>query len=162
MADLSLTQTIHAPLERVFQLATDLPRAAEHISGVDRIELLTDGPIGAGTRWRETRTMMGRQATEELEITAFDPPRGYTAECDSCGCHFVSTFAMAEVEGGTEVRLTLATTAQSMVAKLMSPLSALTMGAAKKAIEQDLIDLKQAAEAAPVGGSAAPSTQAGV
>ncbi len=152
MANLQLSEQVDAPVERVFAFATDLSRAAEHIAGIDKIELLTAGSMDVGTRWRETRTMFGRQATEELEVTEYHPPSGertpasYTAECESCGCHFRSRFTFMPQEAGTRVELTLATEAKSLMAKLMSPLSALTMGGAKQAMQQDLADLKRVAE----------------
>jgi len=40
----SLNRRIDAPIEAVFEVATDLPRAAQHIRGIERIELLTDLP----------------------------------------------------------------------------------------------------------------------
>ena len=143
MAPLKLTQIIDAPVDRVFALATDLPRAAEHIDGIDKIEMLTDGPVSVGTRWRETRGKMG---TEELEITRFDPPHGYTAECDTCGCHFVSTFRFTPVGAGAEAQLEMTTQPRTLLAKLMSPLVGLMMRSATKAIRQDLLDIKRVAE----------------
>ncbi|MEM9185589.1 MAG: SRPBCC family protein [Planctomycetota bacterium] len=169
MASINLSEWVGAPVERCFLLATDLPNAAQHIDGIESIELLTDGPVGVGTRWRETRTMMGRSATEELEVTAFHPPgdpaageiapgqispgggvaggASYTAECESCGCHFASTMRFTPEGDGTRVELTLATRPLSLLAKLMAPASGLMMGSAKKALQQDLANLKQAAEA---------------
>jgi len=150
MTPLLLNQPIAAPIERVFALATDLPRAAEHIDGIDTIEMLTPGPVGLGTRWRETRGKMG---TEELEITRFVPPQdgsgsaSYTSECDSCGCHFTATFRFESTSQGTDTELQMTAQPQTMMAKIMSPLSSLMMGAARKAMEQDLLDLKRVAEA---------------
>ncbi|MEM8866280.1 MAG: SRPBCC family protein [Planctomycetota bacterium] len=154
MAHLSLNAMINAPVDQVFALATDLSRAAEYIDGIDQIEILTEGPIGVGTKWRETRTMFGKQATETLDITGFQPPldvnspASYTAECESCGCHFVSEFQFHPAAEGTHVELQLTTRPITLFAKLLSPLTALTMGACKKAMEQDLANLKRAAESA--------------
>ena len=152
MPGLAVVETINAPIDRVFELATDLPRAAQHIDGIDKIELLTEGPIGMGTRWRETRTMMGREATEEMWITAFDPPSGsteasYTAEAESCGCHYWSTFSFEAIGDTTQVTMGFRGEGRSLMAKLMSPLSGLMMGSIKKMIAQDLADLKRVAEA---------------
>ena len=144
MAKLSVTEWIDAPIERVFELATDLPRAAERIDGIDKIEMLTEGPVGVGTRWKETRGKMG---TEELFVTEFDPPNGYTVGCDSCGCHIDSRFVFTPTDGGgTEARLDITTRVESLLAKLMVPLMPLMMGGMKKAVAQDLADIKQAAE----------------
>lgn len=154
MADLSVSELIAAPTPRVYALATDLARAAEHIDGIDKIELLSEGPFGPGTKWRETRTMMGKSATEVLEITAAAAPESpadagsYTAECESCGAHYWSTFTFTPEGEGTRVTMSWRWKTVSLMARLMSPLSVLMMGSVKKMIAQDLADLKRVAEAA--------------
>lgn len=148
MARFSMTKRIEAPVETVFEVATDLPRAAQHIRGIERIELLTDLPIGVGTRWRETRRVMGRQDTQTMEITAFDPPKSYTIGCDSMGSHFETTFRFAEQPGGTDVTLDVSCEARSLGAMMMAPLGNLMMGTVmRKCMADDLDDLKTVAEA---------------
>jgi hypothetical protein len=44
MPQFSMTKRIEAPIDTVFEVATDLPRAAQHSRGIERIELLTDLP----------------------------------------------------------------------------------------------------------------------
>lgn len=140
-----LSELIDAPARRVFELAADIPRAAERIDGISKVEMLTEGPIGVGTRWRETRSGMG---TEELTITDFDPPRGYSVGAESCGCRFESQFLFSPSESGEHTLVELITRWQpvSWYARLMSPLSLLMSGMMKKAMAKDLADLKRAAE----------------
>lgn len=147
MTRLVLTQHIAAHVEKVFDLATDLPHAAEHVAAIDRIEMLTEGPVGVGTCWRETRTMFGRESTEEFEITHFDRPTIYTAGGESCGAQFAFAFQFVEIDGGTEVALAVEFKPVTFFAKLMSPLGVFMMGGMKKAVRRDLLDLKQRAEA---------------
>jgi len=70
-----LDRTIDAPPEKVFRLATDPDRFGEWMQGLVRLERATAGPLRIGSRWRETRKVMGNEATEEFEVTALDPPR---------------------------------------------------------------------------------------
>lgn len=69
MTPIRMSTTIQAPPERAFAAFADFPHAARSVSGIERIEMLTDGPVGAGTRFRETRIMFGREATEEMKVT---------------------------------------------------------------------------------------------
>jgi len=69
-----LTETIHAPLERVFSLTNNIDRAMEWLPAGVRIEKLTEGPVRVGSRYRETRMILGRDDTEIYEITVYDPP----------------------------------------------------------------------------------------
>lgn len=156
MASLTLTKRIAASIETVFPVATDLAHAAERIRGIAKIELITPGPVGVGTQWRETRKMMGHQSTETLEITAFDPPHGYTIGCDSCGAHIQTTFHFTPVGDETDVTLAVSLEARSLFAKLMSPLGNMMFGATmRKCMQDDLDDIKLAAEAKVATGTEA-------
>ncbi len=68
---MTLTVTIHrhiaAAPDRVFATITDIPNTPTVISAIASVALLTDGPVGPGTRWRETRRLLGHAATETLE-----------------------------------------------------------------------------------------------
>jgi hypothetical protein len=144
----AVTKHVDAPVETVFDAASDLAHAAEHIRGIEKIELLTPGPVGAGTRWRETRKMMGHESTETLEITAFGRPRSYTVACHSCGAFFETTFRFASDASGTNVTLDVRMEARSLMAKLMSPLGNLMFGKTmRKCMDDDLEDIKHVAEA---------------
>jgi carbon monoxide dehydrogenase subunit G len=144
---LDLEEAIQAPQGVVWQVITDFDGAPGRISGIKALEVLTDGPIGKGTRFRETRVMFGKETVEEMEITRFEAPTTYTVEADSCGAHFASTYTLREVAGRTELRLEIRTQATSLFAKLMAPLGFLMAGPMKKAIAKDNADIKRAAEA---------------
>ncbi len=85
MAKLQLSKTVNAPVEKTFQLFSDFPNAAARINGIEKVEMLTNGPIGVGTKFKETRIMFGKEATEEMEVTQFEPNKLYTVAADSCG-----------------------------------------------------------------------------
>jgi hypothetical protein len=147
MADFRITKHVEAPPDTVFDVATDLAHAAEHVRGIEKIELLTPGPVGVGTTWRETRKMMGNLATETLEVKAFDRPRQYVVGCQSCGCYFESTFSFASRGSGTDVTLDVHTKALTLMAKIMSPIGNLMMGKTmRKLLDDDLEDVKRVAE----------------
>src|SRR5947209_2260758 len=92
MARFSLSTRIAAPVDRVFVLSTDLEGWPGHIKGIKKIEKLTPGPVGVGTRFRETRIMFGKEATEEMEFTRFEPNSAYAIGCASGGMSYLSTF----------------------------------------------------------------------
>ena len=148
MAAFSMSTSVQAPVETVFQLAADFPNAADRVKGIKRVEMLTPGPVGVGTRFRETREIMRREATEDMKVTQFDKPKSYTLSCHSCGCLFESTFRFEPEAGGTKVTFDCNTQALTWSAKLMSPLGWLMQGTMKKCIEQDMADIKAAAERA--------------
>jgi hypothetical protein len=147
----TLTTRVAAPVREVFALFTDFAHAAGRVRGIKKVEVLTPGPVGVGTRFRETRVLFNREATEEMEVTAFEPGRGYTLGCQSCGAVYASAFRFEPDGDGTLVTLDFEARARSLLAKLMAPLSFLMMGTVKKCIRQDLDDLKKVAETAVRG-----------
>jgi carbon monoxide dehydrogenase subunit G len=149
MPGISVSRDVAAPPARVWDIVTDLDRSADVISGIDSVERLDGGgAFGVGTRWRETRTMFGRQATEGMSVTAMEPGRSYTVEADSRGAHYRSTVGV-EPRGADASRLsmTFAGEPSGAVAKVL----AATVGrvfdrATRKALARDLDDIAAAAE----------------
>jgi hypothetical protein len=144
---LTCSRLINAPQARVFEVFADLRNAPGRVKGIKSLEVLTEGPIAKGTRFRETRTMFGKQATETMEITAFDPPRGYTVGAHSCGSRYTSVFTFKPEGQGTRVDMSFTVEPLSFFARLFSPLGKLMAGTMRKLFEADLNDLQRAAEA---------------
>lgn len=153
---LSITGRIAAPVDRVFAVFTDLRNAAGRIRGITRLEVLTDGPIGRGTRFRETRIMFKKEATETMEIVDFQPNRSYTVACTSCGAEMRSNFRFTPVGNQTDVTMEMDARPISFMAKLLSPVMKLMMGPMmRKCIQGDFDDLKRYIEGAPAAPAVA-------
>jgi carbon monoxide dehydrogenase subunit G len=103
-------RTVQAHPQRVWDVLTDVAHADETLSGVTHVELLTEGPYGVGTRWRETRRMFGKETTEEMHVTAAEAPTRTVIEAGSRGVHYVTEFAVAPSDGDV-TRLTMSFTA---------------------------------------------------
>jgi uncharacterized membrane protein len=150
MKPIEVTETIHAPLEQVFAVATDLPNMDTWISGIESIEMLTDPPVAEGTRWRETRIMFKKASTEEMWITEWDPPHGYVVEAESCGCHYKTTISFTQnPDASTNMTMSFTGTPQTFMAKIMMKIFAAMANSLRKAIAQDLRDIKTHCESPP-------------
>jgi uncharacterized protein YndB with AHSA1/START domain len=147
MPSLTVTQQIDASREVVFDKLTDYSSAADTYSAITKMELLTEGEVGAGTRFRETRVMFGKEATEEMTIEELERPSRLLLTAASHGCSYRSTYHLAEKDGGTELSLTFEGRGVSFMGKLMSALMGWMMkGACRKAMSKDFADLKAAVE----------------
>ena len=142
---------VAAPPGRTFEVFTDVPGAPGRVSGIKKVELLTPAPVGAGTRWRETRILFGREATETMWFSVFEPLRRVVVESDSCGARMTCTFAFEPTAGGTRVRLQMATRALTWTAWFFAPLGVLFTGVARKMMKKDLEELARAAATSPPG-----------
>ncbi|MFF5445773.1 SRPBCC family protein [Streptomyces sp. NPDC012888] len=151
MADreVSVEREIAAPADEVWQALTDLESMPLVLGGVDSVEVLTPGPFGVGTRWRETRRMFGKSATEEMWVTACEAPSRYVTEAENAGMRYESEFRLAgRGPGRTAVRMTFA--ARPLEGRKLPLLARLLGGvgarAVAKAIEKDLADVAASLE----------------
>lgn len=144
----TVSRTVLAPLETVWDIATDLRSMPETVSAITEVDVLEGGdPFDVGTRWRETRLMMRREATEEMEVTAVAPQRGYTVEADNGGVHYRTVFTFTPAGSGrTDVTMTFEGTSERPRNVVQRMLGALGLRVVRRALERDLADLAEAAE----------------
>lgn len=143
MGKLTASALVYAPLETTFAVYTDLAKAADRIPSITALELLTDGPVGLGTRWRETRLMFKKEAIEEMEISSFQPPHAYTVEANSNGMRYETLFEFVPEGDGTRVTWTFHSTPLTFGAKIMAPIfNLLLSGVMKKCMNDDLEALR--------------------
>lgn len=143
MPTIAATRSINAPLERVWSVFTDLGASPERLSAVEGVEVLTDGPFGVGTTWRETRRMFGRTATEEMRVTELEHQKSYSVGAMSQGTTYLSRFDFSQTDPATTtVRFTFTGEAQGAVrraiAALMWPLFRRRL---ERELRRDLDDL---------------------
>lgn len=147
------SELINAPREIVWRIITDIDSAAERIGAIRAIEVLDRGgedprhPL-IGLRWRETRVMFGKEASETMTITGAVENDWYETIAHNHGMVYRSRLDLEDAAGGTVLRMGFKGEAQGIGARLMS---AVMMPFFKKgtikALQQDLLDIRQAAEA---------------
>ncbi|MCX4911625.1 SRPBCC family protein [Streptomyces sp. NBC_00878] len=131
----------------VWEAITDLAGMPRVLSSVSKVEVLTEGAFGVGTRWRETRRMFGKDATEEMWVTASEPPERYVVEAASHGSHYISEWVLRADGPATTVRMTFSAVATGGVAGLLAKImGGLGARAVRKAIAKDLADIAAALE----------------
>jgi hypothetical protein len=140
--------TINGSKAAIWAAITNIENAADTISGIEKVEVLEKPANGlVGLRWRETRMLFGKPATAEKWITDAAENAFYKTQAESDGFVFLTTMSIAESNAGMTLTSTHDSQPQSLVAKLMSiPMGLLFKGVAKKAILQDLNDVKAAVE----------------
>lgn len=148
MSQLQCEITIEAPLEMVFSRVTDFAHLDRFVSGITHIEMLTDGPTAVGTRFRETRVLFGRQAIEEMEVTALEHNASFELVAESCGVRYLTRHTFEQKGNNqTVVRLLMTATPLSAVAKVMGfVMTPLMKGTMRKCLENDLADLRRVCE----------------
>lgn len=147
--EMHASKASNASPENVWAVLVDLDGSVDFISGIHNVERLDDG-IGfeIGTRWRETRTMFGKESSEVMEVSAIESGRAYTVVSAGKGVDYTSTMSVeAGANGGSIVSMTFAGEPTSTVSKILAgTVGRLFAGVTKKMIEQDLDDIAKAAE----------------
>ena len=156
MKPLICTHRSSASPDRVWALASDFANAAGRIQAITRVEILTPGPVGSGTRFREWR---GRQMVD-MEIAAWSPPRSYSLRGYAMGTEFTSEIRCVPDGAGTRLEMEVHVRPRTFAAKLLSPLISLTSKLMVKSCAKDLRDIATAAESDARGerGRAVPGT----
>ena len=149
MAPLEATKKVNASPERVWQIITDLEGSQRVITGIIDIERLDGGrTFGVGTRWRETRKMMGKTATEEMTVTAVDPGRSYHTRAGNSKVEYESTMFVLPSDGGAIVGMSFSGEPKTTGGKIMAAtIGRLFAGATRKMMVKDLEDIAAFAEA---------------
>ena len=131
----------------IWAAITNIQNASKIISGIESIEVLEKPANGlVGLRWRETRTYFGKPAAVEKWITDAGENEFYKTRAESDGFVFFSTMSISESSGGMTLTSSHETKPQGTVARLKSLPMFLLKGVIKKAILQDLNDIKSAVE----------------
>jgi carbon monoxide dehydrogenase subunit G len=148
-APIEIHQDVNAPADKVWAIITDIENAAQTISGIKRVERLDDADgFVVGTRWRETREMFGRSATEEMTVSEIVPGRSYTTIADHDKVHYESTLSV-EPTGAETSQLTMRFDAQTsgfLNKTFGAVIGAIMVRSTRKLMQQDLVDIAAAAE----------------
>ena len=142
--ELSVSVDINSPKESVWQTITDFDNAVNVISGIEKIEVL-EKPAESllGFKWKETRTLFGKTATEIMWITEAVENSYYKTRAESHGAIYESQLSIADNNEQSTLTMSFKGIPQSFLAKVMSFLMApFFKGATAKALQQDLEDIK--------------------
>lgn len=138
---------IDAPVDEVWQIASDVGGFERIIDAVEKIEILEqpDGTGMLGLRWRETRTMFGKTATEEMTVVEADEADHFTTRAESHGSVYTMTYLVGESGSGSVLSVAFDADATSLASKVMAlTVGQLFKGATRKAFEADLADIRRA------------------
>ena len=83
--------TIDRPVDQVFDFVADEGNEPRYNPRLLRVEQLTPGPVGEGTRFRAETTTMGRTAVIAIRYTGFQRPQRLLSSIDMAAAHISGT-----------------------------------------------------------------------
>jgi uncharacterized membrane protein len=146
MATLTVSNHVEAPIDQVFQVFSDIEHGPERVSGIKKVEMLTPQSVHLGSRWRETREVLGRLDSAEMEITAFERNRMYTITHHKAGVRVDTTFWFEREGSGTKVSIEFELDGGGVPPGFLAPLGWAIEGAVGRVLNHDLADLKHSVE----------------
>src|SRR5262249_55776045 len=141
MTTVSVATRIDAPIVRAFDAFTDVEHAAGRVSGIKHIEMLPRRRFGLGTRWNETREVLGRLDTVAMEVTAFDRYRTYTISHHKGGVRVDTIFSFESAGNGSHVTIEFTLDGAGLPPGFLTPLNWAIAGKVRRVLNRDLMDL---------------------
>lgn len=148
-----MTITVEVPIQgshaAIWKIITDIENSVDNISGIENIEIHHHpGEKLVGLKWTETRTLFGKTATETMWITEAEKNQYYKTRAESHGSIYTTIMRIVEGKEQNLLRMEFTGQPQSLGAKIMAGmLMPFFKNATKKALYQDLVDIKKAVEA---------------
>ena len=142
MTTVTVATVVAAPVERVFDVFTDVEHGAERVSNIQKIEMLTVGGVKLGSRWLETREVLGLQDSAEMEVTAFERYRTYTITHQKAGARIDAVFTFEPVDDGTRVQIEFILESHGRPPGALAPVRLAIANKVRDVIGHDLEDLK--------------------
>jgi len=135
MKQFTSERTIDAGIDEVFDVVAHIENFQKALPHITKFEYLTEQSRGAGTRFRETRIMRGREATTELEVREYEPPRTVRMVSDAGGTVWDTVFRLSGEGSTTRLHMEMDAIPHKLIAKLSLPLMGRVVA---KAIESDM------------------------
>lgn len=139
--------TINGSREAVWAAITNIENASQFVDGIMKIEVLEKPSSGlVGYKWRETRMLFGEPTGVDKRITESVENEFYKTKAEDSGFVFVTTMRISEGSGGVTLTSSHDSRPQGIVARIKSMPMFLFKGVIRKAILQDLDDIKAEVE----------------
>ena len=122
MASFSHTVSVPQPPAEVFPWLLDEDKVPRWTSRLQSYDVLGDGSLGAGSRIRQVLTVSGQPLDVEIEVVRYEPPGFAESRFSTNGVDVVTTYALREAGGGTELTQSLEGKASSFKARMLVPI----------------------------------------
>lgn len=123
--ELSVSQRINAPIEEVFSYVADFNHMPDWRKSCDSSQTIEGEPGAGDAVYEQNVAMMGRPATNVVQITSFNRPTGMEFHIEGGPAIIDGAYRLSEEDAGTHLTLELsaelpqglATVAQVMLKK---------------------------------------------
>lgn len=145
--------TINSSRAAIWRAISEIENAPTMIKGIVALEVLERPASGlVGLKWRETRLLFGKPASVDKWITEATDGQCYSTRAEDGGFVFVSTMRLLGQGDGVTLSSRHESRPQGLLATLQAiPMRLFFKGVVRKALLQDLHDIKAGVERTPPG-----------
>jgi len=143
MAEYEQSVWIDRPVEEVFEFATNPEKEPLWNTGMVESEIVSEGPMGVGTRVRSVNRALGRNTESTWEVTEYEINRKKAVKSTSGPMPFRAASVFESVEGGTNLTFSMQAEAGG-ISKVIAPIIVRML---KGQTEKSFANLKELLEA---------------
>ena len=133
---------IRRPAEEVFEFLADFENIPRWNYAIEETKKVSAGPVGVGTRYRQTRTVPGR-SVEGFQVTVFEPARRLAIDGQIGPFHATISYELKAMAGATRLVNNVELDPSHAMLRLAAPAAAPRI---KAAVAQNLGKLRLALE----------------
>lgn len=116
--------TIDCPISEVFDFISDLRNGPKMNEDILSVEKLTEGPIGVGSKFKETKVIRGRNTEAMIEVVLFEANKAFSAQSEVNGLKVTYHYQLSEGNNGTIVKFQCELKTSGLIMTLTKPLIA--------------------------------------
>jgi hypothetical protein len=132
------TVTIQKPAEEVFAFLADFENIPKWNYAIEKTSKASAGPVGVGTRYRQTRSVPSRSA-EDFEVTIYEPARRLAIQGQIGPFQAQISYLLEAAPGATRIVNNVGLAPSPAALRLVAPLATPRI---KAAVAQNLSKLK--------------------
>ena len=151
---IALARTVAARPLTAFKTVANIVEWPQIIRSIRSVELLSPGPVGAGTRLRQQRIIFGHETVEEMRIAEIEPPRRLRLVAENQEINYELDHLIDSLGTGSRLMLVFRTRSGTSTGRaLYSVISPIMEIKLRDELERDLADLAAAVSAKSAAAS---------
>lgn len=99
--------TVSATPEQAFALISDLTRSPEWATNPLKVDAVSGGPVGVGSKYRSEAKFMGKDVNAEQEVTAYEPSTHFAFTNTEGHEQYLHDFTVRPQNGMTVIERTI-------------------------------------------------------
>lgn len=142
---ITISRPVAAAPHLLFAVVADIRGRARVIGAVSRVEMLSEGPVQLGTRFRERRSLGGRETESVFSVAAVEAPRVLRLKGERADTEFVIEYRIEALDVGCRLLLSFHGARGPLGTWLKDLAHGVTARRIRRDLERELADLAAAA-----------------